>query len=86
MAGMAEFKLLYSDRSLLLHGSAWIVLEGGYSRDADGTLFLTPECSSIEELNHYIDGFKHDLERARNQATAAFEGAKAKPPTDPFLD
>jgi hypothetical protein len=49
---MAELKLQYSDQSLLLHGSAWIVLEGGYSRAEDGALFLTPECSSIEELDH----------------------------------
>jgi outer membrane murein-binding lipoprotein Lpp len=86
MAVMAELKLLYSDRSLLLHGSAWIALAGGYSQDKDGTIFLTPECSSVEELSHYIDGFKHDLERARNQAKAAFEAAKDKPPRDPFLD
>ncbi len=83
---MAELKLLYSDRSLLLHGSALIVLAGGYSQDEDGKILLTAECSSIEELNHYIDGFEHDLERARNQARAAFEDAKAKPPIDPFLD
>ena len=37
---MAELKLLYTDQSLLLHGSAWIVLEGGYSRAEDGTLSL----------------------------------------------
>jgi hypothetical protein len=42
---MAELKLLYSDRSLLLHGSAWITLAGGYSQDKGGTIFLTPECS-----------------------------------------
>jgi hypothetical protein len=83
---MAELKLVYSDRSSLLHGSAWIVLGGGYSQDKDGRILLTAECSSIEELSHYIDGLKHDLERARIQAATAFEAAKTKPPRDPFLD
>jgi hypothetical protein len=83
---MAELKLLYTDRSLNPHGSAWIVLEGGFSRDEDHNILLTPDCSSIEDLNNYIDGFKHDLERARNQATTAFEAAKARPPRDPFSD
>jgi len=84
----AELKLIYTDRSLNLHGSAWLVLEGSFSRDKDGGIVLTPDFASIEELliDHYIAGLKHDLERARNQAKRAFEAAKTKPPRDPFLD
>jgi len=83
---MAELKLLYTDRSLNLYGSARIVLEGMFSRDENNDIFLTPDCSSIEELDHYIDGFKHDLERARNQAKIAFDAARTGPPRNPFSD
>jgi hypothetical protein len=83
---MAELKLLYDERGPSRYGNAWIVLEGGYSSNADGTILLTPDCGGIEGLNQHIDGFVHDLERIRNQATAAFEAAQSKPPRDPFSE
>ena len=81
---MAELNLLYNDHSLSRDGSAWIVLEGGFSRHENGLIQLTPECATVDELNHCIDGLVSTLERARRQGKIAFEKAQKRPPRSPF--
>jgi hypothetical protein len=60
-------------------GSAYIVLGGGHSVDEQGNRLLTPDCGSVEELEHYINNFKHDLERILVQARLAFQKASTSP-------
>jgi hypothetical protein len=69
---------------LSANGSAWIVLRGSYSHDEEGNILLTPDCATIEELCHHIDGLKHDLERIQKQGRNAFETARLRPKKSPL--
>jgi hypothetical protein len=52
--------------------SVMIVLQR-YTRGEDGRLFITPECSSFEELEGQINSLQDELDELRERARQAFQ-------------
>lgn len=44
-----------------------------YSRGADGRLFITPECTSFEEIEGQINSLQDKLDEIRERAQRAFQ-------------
>jgi hypothetical protein len=47
----------------------------GYVRGEDGRLFITPECTSFEEVEGQLDSLQDDLDEIREKARSAFQVA-----------
>lgn len=59
------------------HPVAAIYASGFTRRDPEGPPFLTPDCSSFDELDSEIDRLKRELEEIRKKARSMFP-AEAK--------
>jgi hypothetical protein len=46
-----------------------------YTRGEDGRLFITPECSSHEEVEGQINSLQDELDEIRERARGAFQAA-----------
>ncbi|PVE21112.1 hypothetical protein DC522_28425 [Microvirga sp. KLBC 81] len=46
-----------------------------YTRGEDGRLFITPECSSFEEIEGQINSLQDELDEIRERARRAFQAA-----------
>ncbi|WP_457093940.1 hypothetical protein [Microvirga sp. P5_D2] len=46
-----------------------------YARGEDGRLFITPECSSYEEIEVQINSLQDELDEIRERARRAFQVA-----------
>jgi hypothetical protein len=46
-----------------------------YTRGEDGRLLITPECSSLEELEGQINSLQDELDEIRERARRAFQAA-----------
>ena len=46
-----------------------------YTRGEDGRLFITPECSSFEEIEGQINSLQDELDVLRTRARRAFQAA-----------
>ena len=44
-----------------------------YTRSEDGRLFITPECSSFEEVEGQINSLQDELDEIRELASRAFQ-------------
>ena len=44
----------------------------GYVREANGRVFITPECRSLDELEGYIKALQDELDQLRSRARRAF--------------
>jgi len=44
-----------------------------YTRSEDGRLFITPECSSFEEVEGQINSLQDELDEIRERAGRAFQ-------------
>jgi hypothetical protein len=48
------------------------VMVQNHVSDADGRVFITPECFSLDELEGYINALQDDLDQLRKRARRAF--------------
>jgi hypothetical protein len=46
-----------------------------YTRGEDGRLYITPECSSFEEIEGQINSLQDELDELRERARRAFQAA-----------
>jgi hypothetical protein len=46
-----------------------------YTRGEDGRLFITPECTSFEEVEGQINSLQDELDEIRERARRAFQSA-----------
>ena len=46
-----------------------------YSRGEDGRLFITPECTSFEEVEGQLNSLQDELDEIRERARRAFQVA-----------
>jgi hypothetical protein len=46
-----------------------------YTRGEDGRLYMTPECSSFEEIEGQINSLQDELDELRERARRAFQAA-----------
>ena len=44
----------------------------GYTSDEDSRVFITPECTLLDELEGHINALQHDLDELRARAKRAF--------------
>ena len=44
-----------------------------YTRGEDGRLFITPECTSLEEVEGRINSLQDELDELRERARGAFQ-------------
>ncbi|WP_262271765.1 hypothetical protein [Microvirga yunnanensis] len=44
-----------------------------YARGEDGRLFITPECTSVEEIEGQINSLQDELDEIRERAQRAFQ-------------
>ena len=49
------------------------VMVQGHVTDAEGRVFITPECLSFDELVGYINALQDDLDQLRERARRAFQ-------------
>ena len=49
------------------------VMVQGHVTDAEGRVFITPECFSFDELESYINALQDDLDQLRERARRAFQ-------------
>ncbi len=45
----------------------------GYTSDEDSRVFITPECTSLDELEGQINALQDDLDQLRARAKRAFQ-------------
>jgi len=46
-----------------------------YTRSEDGRLFITPECSSFEEMEGQINSLQDELDEIRDRARRVYQAA-----------
>ena len=70
--------LKFETPSLTGFANAWVVPQS-YNTDEDGSILLTPECASIEELEANIAIMRADLDEILTEAKRRFALAEANP-------
>lgn len=63
-----------------LSGASAYVIPCMYSQDGDGSILLTPECASIEELEANVAIIRRDLDKIIVEARKRFAKADAAGP------
>ena len=48
------------------------IMVQGYTREDSGRVFITPECTSLDELEGQINALQDDLDQLRARAKRAF--------------
>jgi len=48
------------------------IMVQGHVTDAEGRVFITPECFSFDELESHINALQDDLDQLRERARRAF--------------
>lgn len=67
----------FRDDGLSLFGSARVV-PAACHRLADGTIHLSHDCASEQELEYVLAGIEDDIRHIRKQAKREFEKARAR--------
>ena len=71
MQALSTFALYIQPGDPLTPARVRIMVQG-YTSDEDSRVFITPECTSLDELEGQINALQYDLDELRTRARRAF--------------